>query len=101
MKVILHLAGEDPILAEMAALPGPTDQYITVRNPRKRDGKPLTYLTDGATSFIWPIARLGFLEIMGGEEDEIDTSTGATNALGGSTSTLQMFFREDSLPKRR
>ena len=48
-KVILHLSGEDPILAEMAAMPATTDQFITVRNPRKRDGKPLNYLTDGAT----------------------------------------------------
>ena len=90
MKVVLHLSGEDPILAEMSALPGPTDQFITVRNPRKRDGKSLSYLTDGATSFLYPLARITFLEVMGGEEDQ--ESAG---------SSLVTFFREDALPRRR
>ena len=90
MKVILHLAGEDPILAEMAAMPGPTDQFITITSPRKRDGKPVTYLTDGATSFLYPIARITFLEFMGGEE-----------AAEEKSSSLLTFFREEALPKRR
>ncbi|MCC6629410.1 MAG: hypothetical protein IT340_18670 [Chloroflexi bacterium] len=89
-KVILHLSGEDPILAEMAALPGPADQFITVLNPRKRDGKALHYLTDGATSFLYPLARISFIEIMGGEEETAKNQT-----------SLIAFFREDALPKRR
>ncbi len=86
-QVILHLSGEDPILAEMAALPGPTDQFITVRNPRKRDGKKLPYLTDGATSFLFPLARITFIEVMDEEEQ--------------ASSGVVAFFREDSLPRRR
>jgi hypothetical protein len=88
--VILHLSGEDPILAEMPAMPGPADQFITVHKPRKRDGKALHYLTDGATSFLYPLARISFIEIMGTEEEA------AT-----SQASLITFFREDSLPKRR
>lgn len=88
-KVVLHLSGEDPILAEMAALPSPSDHFITVRNPRKRDGKPLPYITDGATSFLYPMARISFIEVMGGEEEAAESSS------------LVTFFREDALPKRR
>lgn len=86
-KVVLHLGGEDPILCEMAALPGTTDQFITVRNPRKRDGKPLAYLTDGATSFLFPLSRITFIEVMDEEEKE--------------ESGVVAFFREDNLPRRR
>lgn len=88
-KIVLHVSGEDPILAEMAALPGPTDQFITVRNPRKRDGKPLPYLTDGATSFLYPLARISFIEVMDGGEEAAEGKS------------LLTFFREESLTKRR
>ena len=86
-KAVLHLAGEDPILCEMAALPGPTDQFITVRNPRKRDGKSISYFTDGATSFLYPIQRVTFIEFFGDDEPE--------------SASVVTFFREDTLPKRR
>jgi hypothetical protein len=86
-KVILHLSGEDPILAEMTELPGVADQFITVRNPRKRDGKRLPYITDGATSFLFPLPRISFIEVM----DEEDTEG----------SGMVAFFREDTMPRRR
>jgi hypothetical protein len=87
-RVILHLAGEDPILAEIAALPDKTDNFITVRNPRKRDGKALHYLTDGATSFIFPLPRITFIEVF--DEEEQSEEHG-----------LIAFFREETLPRRR
>lgn len=86
-KVVLHLGGEDPILCEVTTMPTVTDQFITVRNPRKRDGKPLPYLTDGATSFIFPLSRITFIEVMDEEERE--------------ESGIVAFFREDSMPRRR
>lgn len=86
-KVILHLNGEDPILAEMSALPDKSDAFITIRNPRKRDGKSLHYLTEGATSFIYPLSRISFIEIIEEEQPE--------------ESGVVAFFREDNLPRRR
>jgi hypothetical protein len=68
IEVILHLMNEDPILAEMEGLPDPTHQTITVMNPRRRDGRSVHYVTEGATSFIFPLSRVSFIEIM--EEEE-------------------------------
>jgi len=51
-------------------MPDPTHQSIVLKNPRRRDGNPLHYLTDGATAFIFPWTRIAFVEIMGGEEEE-------------------------------
>ena len=36
--VIIHVAGEDPILAEVEDLPKPTDQFMEFTNPRRKDG---------------------------------------------------------------
>ncbi len=50
--VLVHMSNEDPVLAEMDELPGAQDQFITLQNPRRRDGKDLHYiLVDVTTSF--------------------------------------------------
>ena len=39
--VIVHLYNEDPFVAEMEKLPDPTDEFVEVINPRRKDGKDL------------------------------------------------------------
>lgn len=68
--ILIHIMNEDPILGEVNELPAPTDQIITVKNPRRRDGKDLHYLQANVTDVIWPIARIAFIEIIPGEEEE-------------------------------
>jgi hypothetical protein len=62
--VIIHVVGEDPILAEMEDLPKPSDQFVEFTNPRRRDGKPIAYVTTGAKAFLLPWHRLSFVEVM-------------------------------------
>ena len=64
INVILHLTGEEPILAEMDQEPQPGDAFIRVSNMRKRDGKDLAYLSDGVESVLFPWHRVTFLELM-------------------------------------
>jgi hypothetical protein len=68
VEVIIHLQNEDPVVAELELLPDPTHQFIEVTNPRRRDGRTLHYVTEGATSFIFPWTRITFVEVM--EEEE-------------------------------
>jgi hypothetical protein len=68
--ILIHILNEDPILGEVNELPAPTDQSITVRNPRRRDGKDLHYLQSNVTEVIWPMVRIAFIEIIPGEEEE-------------------------------
>ena len=68
--IILHVAGEVPILGEVEELPGPSDTLITVSNPRSREGKDLHYLQAEVVQVIWPIDKLNFIEIMPSEDDE-------------------------------
>lgn len=67
IQVVVHIHNEDPFVAEMPALPDPKDAFVTLTRPRKRDGKALTFITDGATSFLYPWSRISFLEIIGGD----------------------------------
>ena len=78
--VIIHVIGEDPIWAEVEELPQPTDQFLEFTNPRRRDGKPIPYVTTGAKSFMYPWHRLSFVEVMTTEAERED---------------IIEFFRED------
>jgi hypothetical protein len=67
--VIIHIQNEDPILGEIDELPKPSDMLLVVHNPRRRDGKDLSYLDPTVTTAIWPVARMHFIELIPGEED--------------------------------
>ena len=68
--VLVHMSNEDPVLGEMDELPGAQDQFITLQNPRRRDGKDLHYILVDVTTVIWPISRISFIEILPSEEEE-------------------------------
>jgi hypothetical protein len=63
IRAILHVPGDEAILCELAELPTPSDNYVTIYNPRRRDGKPIPTMDDAATSFIYPWARISFIEM--------------------------------------
>ena len=69
-SVIIHLLNEDPIEADMEALPSENSAFVTFSNPRKRDGKNAGWVTAGARSFIFPWARINFIEVMTSKEEE-------------------------------
>lgn len=64
VRVIIHVHNEDPFIAELEELPDPKDNFMLVRHPRKRDGKALSFITDGATAFLYPWTRISFVEVM-------------------------------------
>ncbi len=68
--VLVHIANEDPILGEIDQLPGVVDNIITIKNPRRRDGKDIHYLLANVTEVIWPISRIAFIEIVPGDTEE-------------------------------
>lgn len=73
-KVIVHLLNEDPILAELERIPEPTDATIQIFDARRKDGKPVQYLSDGATTVIFPMHRISSIEVFAEEmaaEEEV------------------------------
>lgn len=79
IRALVHIMNDDPIMCELEKIPNPTDAYIVVRNPRRRDGKAMELLADGATSFLYPWSRITFIELF---EDE------------GQRENIVGFFRE-------
>ena len=69
-SVILHIAGEPSILGEIEELPKPTDNLVTVSNPRLRDGKDIHYLEHNVVKVIWPVDRITLIEILESEDEE-------------------------------
>ena len=72
ITIQLHILNEDPIVAEVDALPGPHDTLLVVSNPRLRDGKDLRYVAPNVTSIIFPMVRINFIQILpSGEEERV------------------------------
>jgi hypothetical protein len=70
LTVVVHLHNEDPVLGEVDALPASTDTMVLVRNPRRRDGKDVQFLSNEVVTVIWPINQLTFIEVLPGEGEE-------------------------------
>ena len=68
--IVLHISGEEPLTGEVEEMPKPNDTMIIVTNPRRRDGKDIHYIDARAVKVIWPIEKISFLEVLGGEEAE-------------------------------
>lgn len=70
--LVIHVANEDAIMAEVEALPDPADVSIAVMNPRRRDGKDVHYVLPEVQMLIIPWWRINFIQVMPtGEEEDI------------------------------
>ncbi len=69
MQVIVHVTNEEAFVAEMDELPPQGATYIVISNPRTRENKHLQWAVNGAVRFLFPLARIGFIEIMMSDQD--------------------------------
>ncbi len=70
ISVVVHIANEDAIVCELDEIPGPTDLYILMQNPRRRDGKDIHYLDEEVTSMLVPWHRVNFVQLLPSGESE-------------------------------
>lgn len=69
MQVIVHVLNEEAFVAEMEDMPAANASYIIIANPRTRENKHLQWAINGAVRFIFPMARISFIEVMMSEQD--------------------------------
>lgn len=72
VTVIVHVVGQEALVAELERIPEPSDTCVICTNPRGRDGKPVVYIEREATRVIFPWHRISFLETMPSEEDQVE-----------------------------
>jgi hypothetical protein len=68
--VYVHLIGEDAMVGEIDELPQRADTVLPVKNPRRKDGKDISYLEQNVTHIFIPVHRITLLEILPGAEEE-------------------------------
>lgn len=70
IPVLVHVSNEDPIRAEIDEFPEKTDSFLTLNNPRRRDGKDLPNILENVVSIILPFHRITYIELLPSAEEE-------------------------------
>ena len=68
--ILVHIINEDSVVGEVDQLPAPADNFITVKNPRRRDGKDITNLEANVITIMLPVSRITLVEILPTSEEE-------------------------------
>jgi hypothetical protein len=74
VSAIVQLVEEEPIIGELDAAPDPTHHFVTVHNPRRRDGRSLPYLENSVTTLLLPWHRIELIQLL--PEADLDNVIG-------------------------
>jgi hypothetical protein len=61
---VIHLQGEQPLLADLPSLPTVSDSCLLCTNLRTLDGKRPVFVDAVGSTFIIPLLHVRFLEIL-------------------------------------
>jgi hypothetical protein len=66
-NVVIHVSNEQPLLADLYAMPSNADVGLVCTNVRMLDGKRPIFIDQVDSTFFFPYLHLRFLEIPAGE----------------------------------
>lgn len=72
-NVAIHLANEQPLLADLFDLPSASDAGLLCTNVRSPDGKRPVFIDSSTATFFFPYHIVRFLEIPEGAYDPLRT----------------------------
>ncbi|MCL4804580.1 MAG: hypothetical protein KJ046_09800 [Anaerolineae bacterium] len=64
LSAVIQLLDEGPIVGELVGLPDPSAQFITVYNPRGRDGRPVAFLDSNVERVLFAWHRISFIQLL-------------------------------------
>jgi hypothetical protein len=62
-NAVLHLLNEQPLLADLPTPPAPGDVALICTNLRTKDGKRPFFADSSASTFVFPLTQMRFVEI--------------------------------------
>jgi hypothetical protein len=65
-NVVIHIANEQPLLADLFELPTPADVSLVCTNVRMLDGKKPIFIDDSKSRFVFPYLHVRFIEMLPG-----------------------------------
>ena len=68
--LLIHMANEEPFVAEVDELPQPNDQLLICNSPRRRDGKDVGSFLPEVVTVIIPWRNIYSVEVMPSEVAE-------------------------------
>jgi hypothetical protein len=63
-NAVLHMAGDQPLVADLFAAPEPSDIGLLCTNLRTLAGKRPVFADDSRSTFFFPMAQIRFVEIL-------------------------------------
>ena len=63
-NVVLHINGEQPLIADLFEMPDPRDVTLRCTNMRLMNGKRPVFIDDVNSVFFFPYLNIRFIEIM-------------------------------------
>jgi hypothetical protein len=78
-NVVIHLQGEQPLVADLEHLPTASDTSLICTNVRHVDGKKPRFVDHTESTFVFPLTHIRFLEVPpgGAPGNEFQLSAGA------------------------
>jgi hypothetical protein len=61
--VVIHLMNEQPLLADIEALPAPSDVAFVCTNLRTMNGKRPVFVDRMESTFVFPYSQIRFIEV--------------------------------------
>lgn len=64
LSVVIQLLDEEPIIGELEGWPDPATQFITVYNPRRRDGRTVAFLDSNVERVLFAWHRISHVQLL-------------------------------------
>jgi len=87
-NVVIHIANEQPLLADLYDMPTSADVSLICTNVRMLDGKKPIFVDHSGSVFVFPYQTIRFLELTAGSVDGFEAGDGplaAVSAGGNGT----------------
>ena len=81
-NAVIHLAGEQPLQADLFDRPAPGDVGLVCTNVRDMTGKRPVFIDDSRSIFLFPYHQIRFLEILPGSDGPPGLDAGSAESRG-------------------